>query len=52
MGFSFGLLIWLPLAFRGGQESDGFFAQNYLTIVSAYALMLLGEVSIPECVRL
>jgi hypothetical protein len=45
MGFSFGLLIWLPLAFRGGQESDGFFAQNYLTIVSAYALMLLGEVS-------
>jgi ABC-2 type transport system permease protein len=45
MGFSFGLLIWLPLAFRGGQEADGFFAQNYLTIVSGYALMLLGEVS-------
>ncbi len=45
MGFSFGLLIWLPLAFRGGRDSDGFFARNYLTLVSAYALMLLGEVS-------
>ena len=45
MGFSFGLLIWLPLAFRGGQGGGGFFATNYLTIVSVYALMLLGEVS-------
>ena len=45
MGFSFGLLIWLPLAFRGGRDNaTGFFASNYLTLVSAYALMLLGEV--------
>jgi ABC-2 type transport system permease protein len=42
MGFSFGLIIWLPLALRG--ESDSVFRTNYLTIVSAYALMLLGEV--------
>jgi ABC-2 type transport system permease protein len=45
MGFTFGLLIWLPLAFRGGANPDGFFASNYLTFVTVYALMLLGEVS-------
>ncbi|MEZ5402689.1 MAG: hypothetical protein R2729_23645 [Bryobacteraceae bacterium] len=43
MGFSFGLIIWLPLAMRGSPE--GFFASNYLTFVTVYALMLLGEVS-------
>jgi ABC-2 type transport system permease protein len=42
MGFSFGLIIWLPLAMRG--DADSVFRTNYLTIVSAYALMLLGEV--------
>jgi ABC-2 type transport system permease protein len=42
MGFSFGLIIWLPLAMRG--DSDSVFRTNYLTIVSAYALMLLGEI--------
>lgn len=41
MGFSFGLLIWLPLM-RSTAESG--FRSNYLTVVSAYALMLLGEV--------
>jgi ABC-2 type transport system permease protein len=45
MGFTFGLLIWLPLAFRGGPNPEGFFASNYLTFVTIYALMLLGEVS-------
>jgi ABC-2 type transport system permease protein len=42
MGFSFGLIIWLPLAMRGDTESV--FRTNYLTIISAYSLMLLGEV--------
>jgi ABC-2 type transport system permease protein len=42
MGFSFGLLIWLPMAMRAEPNSP--VARNYLTIVSAYALMLLGEV--------
>jgi ABC-2 type transport system permease protein len=42
MGFSFGLIIWLPLAIRG--DPDSVFRTNYLTIVSAYALMLLGEI--------
>jgi ABC-2 type transport system permease protein len=42
MGFSFGLLIWLPLAMRG--DDDSVVRTNYLSIVSAYALMLMGEV--------
>lgn len=43
MGFSFGLLIWLPLTMRGDPEST--LRTNYLTVVSAYALMLMGEVA-------
>lgn len=42
MGFSFGLLIWLPMVARG--EPESFLATNYLTLVNSYALMLLGEV--------
>jgi ABC-2 type transport system permease protein len=42
MGFSFGLIIWLPLAMRN--DPDSLLRTNYLTIVSAYALMLLGEI--------
>jgi ABC-2 type transport system permease protein len=42
MGFSFGLLIWLPMAAR--HEPDSFFQSNFLTVVCAYALMLIGEV--------
>ena len=44
MGFSFGLLIWLPMTIRRDPES--FLRTNYLTMVSAYALMLLGEVCV------
>ena len=44
MGFSFGLIIWLPMAWRYGSDA-GFFAQNFLTFVTVYALLLLGEVS-------
>jgi hypothetical protein len=42
MGFSFGLLIWLPMAVR--EDTESFMRTNYLTVVSAYALMLLGDV--------
>ena len=43
MGFSFGLIIWLPLAF-GRHGSPGAVSSNYPTFVSLYALLLLGEV--------
>ncbi len=43
MGFTFGIIIWLPLAFRGhwGAERSG---DNLLLWVSLYAALLLGEV--------
>lgn len=44
MGFTFGLLVWLPMALRNG-GGNSVFASNYLTFVTVYALMLLGEVS-------
>jgi ABC-2 type transport system permease protein len=43
MGFTFGLLIWLPMVIGGGQ-SHGIVAEHYLTMVSLYALLLLGDV--------
>ncbi len=45
MGFSFGLLIWLPLAFSN-RDPHSMFSTHYLTAVTVYGLMLLGEVCI------
>jgi ABC-2 type transport system permease protein len=50
MGFSFGLLIWLPMAsqdrslIHGEMSGTSFGSENFLTLVSGYALLLLGEV--------
>ena len=43
MGFTFGLLVWLPVALgrQGGAQS--FLGTNYLTVVSVYSLVLLSE---------
>ena len=43
MGFSFGLLLWLPMLLKA-VSGMGFFRDNYLTFVAAYALLLLGDV--------
>ncbi len=43
MGFTFGLLVWLPLVAGGGAERRPQVASEYLALVSAYALLLLGE---------
>ncbi len=43
MGFTFGLVIWLPLAMRGPSGS-AFMRDNYLTLICVYALLLLGDV--------
>ncbi|MBY0505316.1 MAG: hypothetical protein K2X03_15490 [Bryobacteraceae bacterium] len=48
MGFSFGLMIWLPIALGGlGPASNraGFLANNFLTVICIYALTLLAEVA-------
>jgi ABC-2 type transport system permease protein len=42
MGFSFGFLIWWPMAF--GRHSDSWMSQNFLAVVSLYAVLLLSEV--------
>lgn len=43
MGFSFGLIVWLPLALR--RPGDSALAADFLTLVCVYALALLGQVS-------
>jgi ABC-2 type transport system permease protein len=43
MGFSFGLLIWLPMTFGQGRSPNSLIAGNYLIFVSLYALMMLSD---------
>ncbi len=43
MGFSFGLLIWWPLAFGRHGQDVGFMARNYVAVVSLYAILLLSD---------
>lgn len=44
MGFTFGLVIWLPVAFGRTDTSESFLGTHYLTVVSVYSLLLLSEV--------
>lgn len=44
MGFSFGLIIWWPMAFGRAGAGHSFMQDNYLTIVSLYAVLLLSDV--------
>ena len=44
MGFTFGLVIWLPMALGRNSSSHSFLGANYLTVVSVYSLLLLSEV--------
>jgi ABC-2 type transport system permease protein len=45
MGFTFGLLVWLPLIMGRGQMRNAGVADNFLVVVSLYAFTLLGQVS-------
>lgn len=42
MGFTFGIVVFLPMALGAG-ESPGFVSQNFLTVVTAYAILLMSE---------
>jgi len=42
MGFSFGLVIWVPVAMQHGREA--WIRQNFLTVAMAYAVLLLADV--------
>jgi ABC-2 type transport system permease protein len=43
MGFSFGFLIWVPMAFGRASTPHSMISDNYLTFVSVYALLLLSD---------
>lgn len=43
MGFSFGILMWLPLTYQATAGATS--GTNYLTFISAYSLLLLSEVA-------
>jgi ABC-2 type transport system permease protein len=49
MGFSFGLLIWAPIAFGRSSAQHSFLTDNYLTMVSVYALLLLSDALFWNC---
>jgi ABC-2 type transport system permease protein len=44
MGFSFGLIVWLPMMLRG-RVSHSAVSGNFLAVVSLYALFLLAQVT-------
>ena len=43
MGFTFGLMIWLPTVLDSSRR-QGFMTENFLTFVCVYSTLLLGEV--------
>ncbi|MCL5745938.1 MAG: hypothetical protein M1541_18770 [Acidobacteria bacterium] len=45
MGFTFGPLIWMPMSLGRSMHAESLLVSNYLTFVSAYALVLLGDVT-------
>ena len=45
MGFTFGLVVWLPLIFGHRLESSSAMVDNFLTMVCLYSLALLGQVT-------
>ncbi len=49
MGFSFGLLIWAPMAFGRVTPRHSLLSDNYLTLVSVYALLLLSDALFWNC---
>ncbi len=44
MGFTFGMVIWMPILMRGGQSSASSLSSNFLTVITLYSMLLLGEV--------
>jgi ABC-2 type transport system permease protein len=50
MGFAFGLMVWLPFVIGAyGGEQSGFLGRNFLTVISVYALTLIGQVTYWNC---
>ncbi len=49
MGFTFGLMMWLPLVIGRHGNRDGTLAHYFLTVVCVYSLTLLGQVTYWNC---
>ena len=49
MGFSFGLMVWLPMILGNRADRNSTLSRNFLTVVCVYALTLLGQVSFWNC---
>jgi ABC-2 type transport system permease protein len=49
MGFTFGLMFWLPMVLRRNGQHPGFLAHNFLAIVCVYAMTLIGQVTYWNC---
>jgi len=49
MGFSFGLMVWLPMVMGSGSTNHTALSSHFLTVVCVYALSLLGQVSYWNC---
>ena len=49
MGFTFGLMVWLPMVLRRDGSHAGFLSQNFLVIVCVYAMTLIGQVTYWNC---
>src|SRR4029078_13715436 len=45
MGFTFGLVVWLPLIFGRQPGHHSAATENYLALVCLYALALMGQVT-------
>ncbi len=49
MGFSFGLMVWLPMVLGNRADRSPTLSRHFLTVVCVYALTLLGQVSFWNC---
>jgi ABC-2 type transport system permease protein len=49
MGFTFGVMVWLPFVLGRQAERSGVIEQNFLAMVCVYALTLLGQVTYWNC---
>lgn len=49
MGFTFGLMLWLPMVLRPGGVRSGGLGGNFLVIVCVYAMSLIGNVTYWNC---
>ncbi|HWC97087.1 MAG TPA: hypothetical protein VG456_10065 [Candidatus Sulfopaludibacter sp.] len=49
MGFTFGLMMWMPMVIGRHGDRHGVTAQYFLTVVCGYSMFLLGQVTYWNC---